>query len=161
MRGVRAFRGAVQLGQDDPQELLDAVKALLTEVLVANALSQDDLISIIFTATPDLRSAFPARAAREIGITEVPLMCAQEIDVEGALPRTVRVLVTAESGLPRSRVQHVYLGGARVLRADLAGPGSAGGHRAARPGAETHEVAARHDTPTGREPARAAGRGSG
>ncbi|WP_371478700.1 chorismate mutase [Kitasatospora sp. NBC_00315] len=123
MQGVRAFRGAVQLEQDDPQELLTAVKALLTEVLAVNGLSPDDLISIIFTATPDLRSAFPARAARELGITEVPLMCAQEIDVEGALPRTVRVLVTAESGLARSLVRHVYLGGARVLRADLAPAG--------------------------------------
>ncbi|MEV8095630.1 chorismate mutase [Kitasatospora sp. NPDC085879] len=119
---MRAVRGAIQVDRDDPVEVMDATRLLLREIIEANSLVPDDLVSILFTATPDLRSGFPARAARDLGLTDVPLMCAQEMDVEGGLPRTVRVLVTAETPLPRDRVRHVYLGGARALRPDLAQP---------------------------------------
>ncbi|WP_030274621.1 chorismate mutase [Streptomyces sp. NRRL B-24484] len=119
---MRAVRGAIQVDRDDPDEVMDATRLLLREIIEANSLVADDLVSILFTATPDLRSGFPARAARDLGLTDVPLMCAQEMDVDGGLPRTVRVLVTAETPLPRDRVRHVYLGGARALRPDLAQP---------------------------------------
>ncbi|WP_405012405.1 chorismate mutase [Kitasatospora sp. NBC_01539] len=116
---MRAVRGAIQVDRDDPGEVMEATRLLLEEIMAANSLVHDDLVSIFFTATPDLRSGFPARAARDLGLTDVPLMCAQELDIDGGLPRTVRVLVTAETPLPRDRVRHVYLGGARALRPDL------------------------------------------
>ncbi|NBE54628.1 chorismate mutase [Streptomyces boluensis] len=117
---VRAVRGAVQLERDDPQHMDERVGELLTTVLERNDLTQDDLISIWFTATPDLRSDFPAAAARRIGITDVPLICAQELDIEGAMPRVVRVLAHIESDRPRPEVAHVYLGAAAALRKDIA-----------------------------------------
>jgi chorismate mutase len=116
---VRAIRGATQLERDERGHLLDRVAELVTEVLHRNAVATDDLISVVFTATPDLRSEFPAYAARRIGITDVPLLCAQELDVVGAMPRVIRVLAHAETGLPRAEVRHVYLHGAAALRTDL------------------------------------------
>jgi chorismate mutase len=116
---MRAIRGAVQLDRDDPAEMLEATTQLLRTLLESNALLHEDLVSIFFTATQDLRSGFPAKAARELGITDVPLMCAQEIDVEGGMPRVVRLLVTVDTPLARERVRHVYLGGAQALRPDL------------------------------------------
>jgi chorismate mutase len=82
-------------------------------------LGHDDLISVIFTATPDLRSEFPAYAARQMGITDVPLLCASEIDVPGALPRVLRLLAHVETDKSRADLRHVYLGGAAQLRTDL------------------------------------------
>jgi chorismate mutase len=117
---MRAIRGAVQVDRDDPEEVLAATRLLLQEVVAANSLVQDDMVSIIFTATPDLRSGFPAKAARDLGLSDVPLLCAQELDVEGGLPRVVRVLLTTDAPIAREHVRHVYLGGARVLRPDLA-----------------------------------------
>jgi chorismate mutase len=117
---VRAVRGATQLTADDPGEMADAVVELLQQMLTRNGLTVDDLISIVFTATPDLRCEFPAAAARTVGLGDVPLLCAQEIDVTGALPRIVRVMAHAESALTRAQVTHVYLRGAEVLRKDLA-----------------------------------------
>ncbi len=116
---VRAVRGAIQVDADDRQQVLDATTELLQEVLARNALTPDDLISVLFTATPDLRSEFPAYAARQMGITDVPLMCASEIDVPGAMPRVLRLLAHVESDLPRAQVRHVYLRGAAALRTDL------------------------------------------
>lgn len=116
---VRAVRGATQIEQDDRQELLDATTELLVAVLERNELVPDDLISVVFTATPDLRSEFPAYAARQMGITDVPLLCASEIDVPGALPRVLRLLAHVETDRPRSQVRHVYLRGAAALRTDL------------------------------------------
>jgi chorismate mutase len=100
--------------------MADAVVELVSQILERNALSTDDLISVVFTSTPDLRSAFPAAAARTLGIGDVPLLCAQELDIEGALPRVVRVLAHANLDRPRQDVVHVYLRGAEVLRQDLA-----------------------------------------
>ncbi|MBA4866825.1 chorismate mutase [Streptomyces sp. PSKA54] len=124
---VRAVRGAVQLERDDRGHLVDSTKSLLKEMLDANELEQQDLISVIFTATPDLRSEFPAVAARELGLTDTPLMCAQELGIPGALPRVIRILVHAETDRRKRDVRHVYLGGAAALRTDLAG--SPGGTR--------------------------------
>src|SRR5437763_8348805 len=109
---VRAVRGAVQLERDEAGHMDEQVGALLTAVLERNGLSADDLISIWFTATPDLHSDFPAAAARKLGIVDVPLICAQELDIEGAMPRVVRILAHIESDRPRADIAHVYLGAA-------------------------------------------------
>lgn len=98
----------------------DQVSELLTVVLDRNALVADDLISVWFTATPDLHSDFPAAAARGLGIVDVPLICAQELDVDGAMPRVVRVLAHVETDLAKSDIAHVYLGAAAALRKDIA-----------------------------------------
>ncbi len=116
---VRAFRGATALSADDPVEMEEAVAELVAEMTRRNQLDTDDFISIFLTNTPDLRSAFPAAAVRRGGLTDVPLLCASEIDVEGAMPRVVRVLLHAMSDLPRAEVEHVYLRGTAALRADL------------------------------------------
>ncbi len=116
---VRAVRGATQVDEDDRQQVLDATTELLEAVLERNALSSDDLISVLFTATPDLRSEFPAYAARQMGLTDVPLMCASEIAVPGAMPRVLRLLAHVDTDLPRKDVRHVYLRGAAALRRDL------------------------------------------
>lgn len=116
---TRAIRGATRLTADDPVEMSEATVELVTAMLERNALDRDDLISVIFTATPDLVSMFPAAAARGVGLGDVPLLCAQEIDVAGALPRVVRILMHAELEGPRSGIAHVYLRGAEVLRQDL------------------------------------------
>jgi chorismate mutase len=117
---VRAIRGAIQLEVDEREHLLERTRELVREVLRANELSTDALISILFTVTADLRSEFPALAARELGLGEVPLLCTTEIDVPGALPRVVRLMAHAELDVPRADVRHVYLRGAEQLRRDLA-----------------------------------------
>jgi chorismate mutase len=89
----------------------------MAELLQRNALAPEQLISVVLTATPDLRAAFPAEAARQMGLAQVPLLCAAEIDVAGAMPRVVRVLVHFESDSPD--VAHVYMEGAESLRDDL------------------------------------------
>jgi chorismate mutase len=126
MNSVRAFRGATQLSADSKAEMKEAVVELLEEVLAANSLKNDDLISILFTATPDIQSDFPAAAVRELGLTDLPLICAQELDVKGALPRTIRLLIHANSPLSRGEIMHKYLRGAAVLRPDLAQKPSGG-----------------------------------
>ena len=117
---VRAVRGAVQLERDDAEHMDAQVGALLTAILERNGLTADDLIGIWFTATPDLHSDFPAAAARGLGIVDVPLICAQELDIDGAMPRVVRVLAHIESDRPRTGIHHVYLGAAAALRKDIA-----------------------------------------
>ncbi len=117
---VRAIRGAVQLDTDDRDHLLASVEELIRAVFEQNELRTDDLISVLFTATPDLHSEFPALAARQLGIGDVPLICAQELDIAGALPRVIRVMLHVESERDRSDIRHVYLRGAARLRRDLA-----------------------------------------
>ncbi|MFE3882096.1 chorismate mutase [Streptomyces lydicus] len=117
---VRAVRGAVQLERDDAEHMQQQVGELLTALLERNGLRADDLISVWFTATPDLHSDFPAAAARALGITDVPLICAQELDVTGAMERVVRVLAHVETGLSKAGIAHVYLGEAGALRKDIA-----------------------------------------
>jgi len=119
-RAGRAIRGATQLDRDDREHLLESVTELIRSILEQNAIDNDDLISMMLTATPDLRSEFPAVAARALGIGDVPLICAQEIDVAGALPRVIRVMVHVHSDLARDQIKHVYLRGAVALRKDLA-----------------------------------------
>jgi chorismate mutase len=117
---VRALRGATALAQDDAAEMTQAVVELLTTMLARNNLEDDDLISLLFTATPDLHSQFPATAARAVGLSDVPLLCAQELDVAGAMPRVVRILAHVQCDQPRSAITHVYLRGTESLRSDLA-----------------------------------------
>lgn len=117
---LRGIRGATCLTADDADEMREAVQELLREIVERNALDDDHLISVVLTGTPDLTCAFPAVGARDYGLVDVPLLCAQEMNVAGALPLTVRVLVHADLDRPRSEVQHVYLRGAEVLRLDLA-----------------------------------------
>jgi chorismate mutase len=117
---VRAVRGAVQLEQDEAAHMHERVCELITEVLRRNDLEPDDLISVWFTATPDLHSDFPAAAARKLGIVDVPLICARELDVVGAMPRVVRVMAHIETELTKSAITHVYLGAAAALRKDIA-----------------------------------------
>ena len=116
---VRAIRGATQLEVDEREHLLDRVSELVTAVLADNDLHSDDLISIVFTATADVRSEFPAYAARQLGLVDLPLLCARELDVPGAMSRVIRLLVHAETPLSRAEVTHVYLHGAAGLRRDL------------------------------------------
>jgi chorismate mutase len=110
----------VQLDVDDRDHLLASVDELIREILTQNGLTTDDLISMLFTATPDLHSEFPALAARQLGIGDVPLLCTQELDVSGAMPRVIRVMVHAETDLAKADIRHVYLRGASALRRDLA-----------------------------------------
>jgi chorismate mutase len=117
---VRAIRGATQVDADDREEILAATRELVSTVMERNALHSDDVISILFTATPDLTSEFPALAARELGMGDVPLICATEIGVPHALPRVLRLMAHVETALERSAVQHVYLRGAVALRRDIA-----------------------------------------
>jgi chorismate mutase len=117
---VRAVRGAVQVGGNDRDEVLAGTAELVSEVMNRNEFSPDDVISVIFTATPDLTAEFPALAARKIGFQEVPLLCASEISVPGAMPHVVRVMMHVETSKPRSALQHVYLRGAAALRLDIA-----------------------------------------
>ncbi len=115
---VRAIRGATSVSADDAAELRAAVGELLTAMLTENDVAVDDLISILFTATPDLVSTFPATAARQMGLTDVPLMCAQELGVTGAMPRVVRVMMHTESARSRRDIRHPYLRGTDRLRSD-------------------------------------------
>lgn len=117
---VRGIRGAVVVEEDAEGRVLEATAALLRELLARNDLEPDDVVSIVFTATGDLRSAFPAAAARRIGLDRVPVLSARELDVEGAMPRVVRVLVHAHTERSPAEVAHVYLGEAARLREDLA-----------------------------------------
>jgi chorismate mutase len=116
---VRAIRGATQLERDERDHLLERVRELMQLVLDDNDLSIDQLISVIFTATDDVRSEFPAYAARRLGLVDVPLLCARELEIEGSLPRIVRVMVHVDTELSRGDITHVYLHGAASLRRDL------------------------------------------
>ena len=115
-----ALRGATTVEADERDAILAATTELMHELLARNELGADDLVSCIFTLTPDLHAEFPAVAAREMGLSSVPLMCARELDVPGAMPRVIRLMVHCYSD-PGREPQHVYLGEARRLRLDLEG----------------------------------------
>ena len=117
---VRAFRGAIQIDQDEASQVESATVELVSAMLERNSLATEDLVSIIFTCTPDLHSAFPAAAARTLGLGQVPLICAQELEIQAALPRVIRVMMHAYSQAALGDIQHVYLRGATTLRQDLA-----------------------------------------
>jgi chorismate mutase len=114
-----ALRGATTVETDTREALLDRTRELLAALLERNDVEHDQLVSIIFTATGDLRSEFPALAARSLGLGDVPLLCARELDVTGGNPSTVRVLVHCYSTRPRASLRHVYLHRAKHLRDDL------------------------------------------
>jgi len=116
---VRAVRGAIQVEANDRDAILNGTCELVREVLHRNGIDPSELISIIFTATPDLTAEFPAYAARLLGLTDVPLLCTTEIAVPGSMPRVLRLLAHVESDRHRAEIRHVYLGGAAALRTDL------------------------------------------
>jgi chorismate mutase len=120
-RTVRAIRGATTVDVDERAHVLDRTRELVAAILERNGLDEEDLISIIFTATDDVHSAFPAEAAREAGITHVPLLCARELDIEGGIARCIRILVHAQTTRGARELRHPYLHEARQLRTDLAG----------------------------------------
>lgn len=119
-RTVRAIRGATTVDEDTREQVEDRTRDLIVALLERNDLQADDLVSIIFTTTPDIRSQFPATAARGLGLDQVPLLGAMEADVEGGLRRCIRVLATCYTDRARKELRHVYLEGATVLRRDLA-----------------------------------------
>lgn len=118
---VRALRGATTTDADTPEQIAERTVALLEEMFARNGVDHDDLISILFTVTEDLTSAFPASGARTLGLGDVPLLCAREIPVPGSTPRCIRVLDHLTTDRPRNELRHVYLEGAVNLRDDLPG----------------------------------------
>ncbi len=117
---LRALRGATTVDENTAEAILDATDELLRALIDRNELASDEMVSCIFTCTDDLDAEFPAVAARRLGLSGVPLLCAREIDVPGALPRVIRVLLHAYAD-PQSEARHVYLRDAVTLRADLEG----------------------------------------
>lgn len=118
-RRLRALRGATTTTVDGADEIVAATVELLTEMMERNRVDHDDLVSMLFTTTPDLRAEFPALGARKAGISDIPLLCSQEIDVPGAVGHCIRVLMHFYTDLERDAIRHVYLGEARQLRTDL------------------------------------------
>ena len=116
---LRALRGAITCDENTKAEVDAKTQRLVAELLARNDLVNDDLVSMIFTATPDLTAEFPAAAARALGLGDVPLLGAAELDVEHGLPRVIRVMVHCYTERERSELHHVYLDGARALRDDL------------------------------------------
>ena len=117
---LRALRGAITVGSNDAKAILGATEELLRAMVDRNSLEHDDIVSCLFTCTPDLNAEFPAVAARQIGMSDIPLMCAQEMDVYGQLPQVIRVMMHCYAPQER-KAEHVYLRGATKLRLDLAG----------------------------------------
>jgi len=116
---LRALRGATTCDADTPDEIYEATRELLTRMMERNELAHDDVVSVLFTTSPDLRSAFPATGARGVGFGDIPLMCASEIDVPGAMTRCVRVMMHVYTTRGREEMRHVYLRKAQALRDDL------------------------------------------
>jgi chorismate mutase len=117
---VRGVRGAISVNKDDPKEILEATRELLEVIVQRNpSLKTEDIASVFFTVSPDLRSVHPAKAARLLGWNQVPLMCAVEIDVPDSLHYCIRVLLHWNSSLEQQEINHVYLREATVLRQDL------------------------------------------
>jgi chorismate mutase len=116
---VRALRGATTVDADTPEQITERVQTLVNTMLDRNGIAKDDLISMIFTATPDIHSMYPATAARAIGLGDVPLLGAQETDVVGGMQRVIRVMMHLTTELGRDELHHIYLEGARGLREDL------------------------------------------
>ena len=118
---VRALRGATTIDEDEVGQIEDRVVALLREMLDRNGVDHEEIISILFTATDDVHASFPAAAARAIGLGDVPLICARELDIVGATPRCIRVMLHLWTERSRADLRHVYLEGAKGLRDDLPG----------------------------------------
>jgi len=118
---LRAIRGATTVDEDTPDAVTDRVVPLLARIMERNGLVEDDIVSILFTATEDLVSIFPDAAARTMGLGAVPLICARELSIVGSVPRCVRVMLHVTTDRPRDQIIHVYLEGAQGLRDDLPG----------------------------------------
>ena len=116
---VRGIRGATTVENNDKREILDASAQMLEKIISENEINIDDIVSIIFTITPDLTKAFPAAAAREMGIVNVPLLDMSEPEIEGALKKCIRILMHVNTDKNNSDMKHIYLKGAKVLRPDL------------------------------------------
>jgi chorismate mutase len=116
---IRGLRGATTCDEDTPAQIEDATQELLRSMMDLNELAHDDVVSVFFTATPDLTSTFPATVARGIGFGDIPLICASEIDVPGAMPKCIRILMHVYTNRSRSELRHVYLRNAQGLRDDL------------------------------------------
>jgi len=116
---VRAIRGAITVDNNTAEDITEATKVLLEKIIEKNNVPIDDIISIIFSVTKDLDSAFPAVAARKLGWTDVALMCTNEIYVPGSLEKCIRVLMHINTEKSNKDIKHVYLKGAKVLRPDL------------------------------------------
>jgi chorismate mutase len=116
----RGIRGAVCVKANAAESIVAATREMLERIVADNNLAVEDIACVIFTATPDLDTAYPARAAREMGWMTTPLLCEQEMGVKGGLPRCIRALLLWNTDLPADQIRHVYLGKARALRPDLA-----------------------------------------
>lgn len=116
---LRALRGATTATADEASAIVDATERLLAEMIGRNGIATEDLVSMIFTSTSDLSAEFPAAAARSLGLSGVPLLCAREIDVPGSVPRCIRVLMHFYTSREERDLRHVYLEGAEQLRTDL------------------------------------------
>lgn len=117
---VRAIRGATQVASNTQEAIAAGTVELIREIIASNNLKAEEIISILFTASADLTASFPAAAIRSLGLTDTPLICAVEIAVPDSLSRTIRVMAHVESELSKSAITHIYLHGAKVLRADIA-----------------------------------------
>ena len=113
------IRGAVTCDINKKDEILSKTKEMLLEIIDRNSLKTDDIVSVIFTATRDIDKAYPAVAARELGITKAALMCFQEMYVKGSLEMCLRCMVSADNNLKQTEAKHVYMGGAKILRPDI------------------------------------------
>ena len=116
---VRALRGATTVDVDTPEQIRDRTVALVDRMMADNGIDHDDLISVLFTATDDIHSMFPALAGRENGLSDVPLICARELEILGAKPRCIRILMHVNTERARADLHHIYLEGAADLRDDL------------------------------------------
>lgn len=116
---IRGLRGATTVDVDTREQITERVVTLLTELFERNDIDHDDVVSILFTATDDIHSMFPAEAARKFGLGDVPLICARELDIEGGAERCIRVLLHLYTDRARNELHHVYLEGAQGLRDDL------------------------------------------
>jgi len=123
---VRGIRGAINIAENSKEEILSKSRELLESIVKANKVKAADIAAAIFTLSPDLNADFPAYAARQMGWTDVPLMCARELDVPGAMARVIRVLLLVNSKIPASKIKHQYLGDTPQLRPDLAQKGPKG-----------------------------------
>ena len=114
-----AIRGATTCENDTKEDITTATQDLVTQMMSRNNIAQNQIISILFTATADLTQEFPATAARGLGLDDIPLMCAQELSIAGSMPRCIRVMMHIESSKQRSEIHHVFMGQAQALRKDL------------------------------------------
>lgn len=116
---LHALRGAITCAENTKTEIEEKTQRLVKELLTRNEIEHDDLVSVIFTMTSDLTAEFPATAARAVGLGDIPLLCARELEIEDGMPRCIRILVHCYSARQRDELHHVYLDGARALRDDL------------------------------------------